>query len=328
VANSTDVRQWLRDRGTPAGSRGQLPPEGIDAYNAVHPDEPYSPPQRRKAPAAPPAAGLPDENAGVSEADFPPAPGPAGEGDGGQDEPVTTGERPPRTVKPPRSGAGRFTRMFQRPPAGKRRSRTARQDLSNWAQDTWADLAWIAAPLPPVAMMLTLQAPYAGAVVDGAVKGTILDPVAQLAARYDGAFRALDGLIGPPLFTVAICLSGKQDAETGEPDNRTRGLFMGLRYSLMQMIRTTGMNEAQVQARAEEMTARDRAVDTIMAQLFPGLFGNPAPDTAASQPGPASDRGPVVTGVLIPAAAFRYPETQAGQGSDIMDGAGADPGRS
>jgi hypothetical protein len=316
VPNSTDVRQWLKDQGAAPGSRGQLAPDAIDAYNQAHPDTPYEPPRRR-------AAAQPAGDSGVSEDDFPAAPL--------ADEPppsVTTGEQPPAAVKPSRRAG--FTKIFQRPAkAGRRKARGPRQDLSDWAQDMWADLAWIAAPMPPVAMMLSLQAPYAGSVVDSAIKGTILDRPAQLAAKYDTALRALDGLIGPPLFTAAICVTGQID-EHGIPDNRTRGLLMGLRYSLKQMLRTSDMRAEEIEQRAQEMTARDLAIDTIIAKLFGWPVPQPAPpgdQAPQQQPGPSRE-DPAAVAVLVPSAMFKYPEAQAGQGSDIMDGAGKDKVRS
>jgi hypothetical protein len=255
---------------------------------------------------------------------------------GAKQEPGT-GERAPR--KPARRGRRRLLdRVWSRPDpgTGRKPKRVPRADLSDFAEETWLDLAWIATPIPPLAEMFTIQAPYAGVVAEQYIRGTPVDTIVQPIARYSASYRALSGLIGCPLFTALICFEGRMDPATGEYDVRTQMMFGMLKYSLLQMSKVTDLNAEQIEERTEAMAARSAAVDLIIARLFP----RPGPPPAAGQgqapadpgangqapaAGPVMMAGPaqVIPGQVIPPgqAGFVYPRPPG------MDETGADPGR-
>lgn len=314
--SSTDVREWLREQGEDVRGRGKIPDDLQAKYDAAHPP-------------APPRAEIlesdyPDLDAGVTEADFPPdddppPAAPAPPRTGGQRR-----ERAPRTVRPAKPK--RFTERIFGSRDRKPRARQARVPLGDFAEETWEDLAMIAQPVPPLARMLGIQAPYAGVVFDRQVKGTFVDTLLQPVARNAGIVRGLTGLAGPPVYVGLICATGQRvqlaDPETGQPafhpdgtpvmdyDGRTKMLFMGLRYSLLQMVKITDQNADQIAERVEQSAARNEAVDAIIASIF-------------SMPGAGPERPPAAafTPTGDAAGGFQYP------GEPSMDGAGVDPGR-
>jgi hypothetical protein len=272
---------------------------------------------------------------GVTEADFPPA-----DDDQADEAPQIvaqnkkSAERKPRTVKPPASAPGTRgirERLFggktaDGKPKGKQQPRVS---LSDWAEETWSDLAWLAQPIPPLAKILTIQAPYAGVVFDEQVKGSPLDSLLQPVARYSGAWRALNGLAGPPVYVGLICATGARmqpsDPSTGKPavypdgspvlvyDQRTQMLFQGLRYSLLQMTKISELNAEQIRERTQASAERMAVVDQIISDLF----DLPAPQASPGLTVPRSPSGPGDT----PSNGYRYPD------APVMDDTGADPGR-
>ena len=317
-AAATDVRTWLREQGHEVKERGAIPGDLRELYEEAH--------------GGPVVAGqvvesqLEFDTGGVTEADFPPA-------DDGPGLPQTreknekTRERKPRAVRA-QAPKGIRERVFGgRSPAPKH-AKGPRVSLSEWAEETWSDLAWLAQPIPPLAKILTIQAPYAGVVFDEQVQGTFVDSALQPVAKYSGVWRALNGLAGPPAYVALICATGARvqpaDPVSGLPavyedgspvlvyDQRTQMLFQGLRYSLLQMTKISEMNAEQIRMRTEASTERMRVVDAIIADLFDlpvtPQFSPPAP--------PRSGAGgePSVNG-------YRYPDPPR------MDGEGTDPGR-
>ena len=349
MAGSTDVRAWLREQGRDVPERGPVPRSLREEYDAAH---------RRPGPVI---AGDPamieesdypdlDPSGGVTEADFPPGDGDGGyaddaEGDGappparGQRQAPAARERKPRTAGPPKR-PGLRERLFGPPPKdGKRRKiggGRARVPLGDFAEETWTDLAWLAAPLPPLAEMLTIQAPYAGAVFDEQVKGTVADAILQPIARNANTFRALSGLVGPPVYVAAICATGQQvevpviDPATGlqartpegvgivtmDFDGRTKMLFMGLRYSLLQMVKISDRSIEAIEERAQAAAENNRKVEAIIARIF----GTPPPGPPAPPAAPHAPAGQQQPNGIVP---YAYPDPAA----TAMDGAGADPGR-
>ena len=315
AAATTDVRAWLREQGHDVKERGAIPADLHALYDEAH----------RNAVPGQVIYDQPPLDGGVTEADFPPADDDGVAGDTPR-APARSRERRPRTVKP---GApkGLRERVFGGRKARPKHAAGPRVSLSDWAEETWEDLAWLAQPVPPLARILAIQAPYAGAVFDDQVKGTFVDAALQPVAKYSGVFRALNGLAGPPLYVGMICATGARvqptDPATGKPavypdgspvmvyDQRTQMLFQGLRYSLLQMTKISELNAGQIQARAQASTERIRVVDQIIADLFdlPGPGDMPASMPEPDDHAPASANG------------FRYPGTPG------MTDEGADPGR-
>jgi hypothetical protein len=324
VAATTDVRAWLREQGHAVNARGQIPADLHALYDQAHTGGP------------PVIQGeILDSSMGVTEADFPPADDdPADPGDAGPAPAATVKarERKPRTVRPQSAPGTRGIRerIFGGKAAdGKPKGKTQpRVSLSDWAEETWSDLAWLAQPVPPLAKILTIQAPYAGVVFDEQVKGTPIDPVLQRAARYSGGLRVLNGLAGPPVYVGLICATGARmqpvDPGTGQPavypdgspvlvyDQRTQMLFQGLRYSLLQMTKIGEVNADEIRERTQASAERMAVVDQIISDLFDlAPQSSPGPHPVPRSPGGPGDAP----------NGYRYPDPP------VMDGTGTDPGR-
>ena len=320
-ASSTDVRAWAREQGHDIpSSRGPLPKHIKDAYAEAHP--------------APVVPGVVEESSfdpsmGVTEADFPPDDDYPGD-PAAPTEPTakTKGERKPRAVKPPPAKGGWRTRLFGPAKPTAHKAKHARTSLSDFAEETWADLAFLAQPIPPLARILDIQAPYAGVVFDDQVRGTIVDTLLQPVAQYSGMIRGLNGLVGPPVYVGLICATGARVqvmTPDGKPvvdpdgnpvtdfDGRTKMLFQGLRYSLLQMSKITEVNAEAITARRQESEARKMAVEVMIATIFdmpmPAFVPAPAPATNGHGGGDPSPNG----------NGFRYPDPPT------MDNVGANP---
>ena len=319
MASTTDVREWLRGQGEDVGDRGAIRRDLVEKYEAAHPTVPGE----VIGDEYPPAPDVPDDPGVTRAADVPPGrPEPGGE------------ERRPRPVPPSGRGRGKgkggLRKLFSfggGRRGGRRRggSKVPRVPLGDFAEETWTDLAWLAEPIPPLARILEIQAPYAGIVFEDHVAGTVLDTALQPLARYSGVYRALNGLLGPPVCVLAICTSGRYleqdgrvlvDPRTGRPvpDQRTRMLFGMLRYSLLQMTKVSELSSEEIKERTEDMAGRITVVNQIISDLF--SFPAAAPPPASSPPA-----GPPAAPPAREGAPYAYPDAPS------MDGAGADPGR-
>lgn len=324
AAPTTDVRAWLREQGHDVRSRGAIPADLHALYDEAHHGGPV-------------VAGevVSDDlfSAGVTEADFPAADdddGTTPESPQTGEQTKKSGERRPRAVKKPAAKGGIRERIFGGKTAARgKHARGPRVSLSEWAEETWSDLAWLAQPIPPLAKILTIQAPYAGVVFDDQVKGTFIDNALQPVAKYSGVWRAMNGLAGPPVYVGLICATGARiqpaDPMTGAPavypdgspvlvyDQRTQMLFQGLRYSLLQMTKISELNAEQIRERTQASAERMAVVDQIIADLF----DLPSP---VSSPGPYAPR-PQGPGDTPSQNGYRYPD------APVMTDEGADPGR-
>jgi len=321
MAEPSEVRAWARDQGLDVNARGAIPAEITSAYDAAH-----------NGHADYPAA----EDAGVTEADFPPELPDISDplADIGVDTPVrprASRERKPRVVKPSPARKRGWKQVFgNATPKAKGRS-GPRTDLSEFAEDTWRDLALLASGvMPPVSRVLGIQAPYAGVVFDEAVRGLpLVDTILQPVARASVSLRALNGLLGPVVFTAGLCVQGEwvldgDGRPTFGPDGRpvptqrTAMMLGGLKYSLLQMSRTADLSKVQERAEvdAERMRSVDMLVDFIMdyprapAPAADGTTPAPHPSAPAAPPGSPGQ-------VLVPS--FVYPPPQQ------MDDVGARP---
>ena len=322
TARSTDVRQWAIDRGYDLGSSGRLPDDVKREYQDWVD-----------------AGGA----GAVTEADYPPAPA-GGDDDGLADEAraAAASRRAPRSDRGGRGGKARQQRR-----GGSRRGWKEtlkrwssgggpRSPLADFGEEVWTDLAWLAQPLPPLARMLQVQAPYAGVVMDDTVRGTPIDLLLQPVARHSGNLRALNGLIGPPAMVAAICLQGEfvPDASGTDyqrdargrpiPDARTAMMIQMLRYSMLQMAKVSDVKAEEIRERTEDMQVRMAAVDTMIDSVFSwvrppqqGAAQQPPPGTPTPQPGGGGGQQP------MPGTVYVYPPGTLTK----MDATGADPAR-
>lgn len=307
MAEPSEVRAWARDQGLEVNARGAIPADLTAQYEAAH-----------NGHADYPAPDV-DQDAGVTVADFPPPlPGPETVQQEKTETNRTPRERRPRVVKPTTTSRKGWRQMFgNATPKTKTRS-GPRTDLSEFAEDTWRDLALLASGvMPPVSRVLTIQAPYAGVVFDEAVRGLpLVDTVLQPIARASVSLRALNGLFGPMVFTAGLCAQGEwEQHKDGSPvfgpdgrpvpTQRTAMMIGGLKYSLLQMSRTADLSK--VQERAEVDAERMRSVDALVDFILdyprapaPAPDGTP-PSEPTAPPGAASGQ------VLVPS--FVYPPT-------------------
>jgi hypothetical protein len=264
MSTSTDVREWAKTQPGLAGQvpeRGPLPRTLREAYDAAHP--------------APPAE--PDYDGGVTEADFPP-----------DESPAAAAEQRPRRVRGTAKPKGLRERLWGAKTTSKGKPKPKRISLTSFVEDAWSDMAWLAAPLPPLQRVLYAQAPYAGVVLEDSVKGTVVDAVLQPVARAETAIRAVNGLMGPPAFVAAIMAKGQRVQvieyvdDDGNPhpligadgspvtdyDTPTKFMFMGLKYCLLQMTKVSAVQLRAVQERAEDRLERGREVDRMIAWIF------------------------------------------------------------
>jgi hypothetical protein len=315
MPEATDVREWLRSQGEDVPARGRVPVALQRRYDEAH---------------------APDDSMGVTEDDFPsvaedaitadPPPAPKAPSSEAPAKRATTRatERAPRKITPAKRG---WRDLFGSKGTAKPKARKPREDLSEFAADLWSDLAGITRPIPPVSNVLKVQAPYAAVMFDDAVKGVpLVDAVLQPIARYSVSMRAVNGLLGPPLLTMAICTTGtfvvdeqsgrpRIHPETGRPipDVRT-GLMLGsLRYSLKQMAKVADLEKVA------ERAAHDAATDAQIDALIDFIFGWQAPQQPPAQRGAESHAEPVIN--VDPAQVYRYPPASA----SAMDGTGAGP---
>lgn len=261
--STTDVRAWLRDQGEPVGVKGKIPAELQARYDQAHPGQD--------------TAGEADYDGGVTEADFPPDEpdipgGPAG-----------AGETPPRRVRARKPAAAKTARERWWGGKGKPKRPAKshpRVSVTGFVEDAWSQFAWAFQGAPPLSKLLYAQAPYAGIVLEDAVKGTVADKFIQPIVRAEKQFTGLTGLVAPPLLVMAIMTRGEREqTETENPDGTvtitvgdytaaTKMMFSSLRFSLMSMTRAMGDRMEAVQERAGELAERGRKVDEFIAWLF------------------------------------------------------------
>lgn len=330
MTSTTDVREWARQQGHQVGDRGSLPRALVEEYEAAH---------RSAGPVVPGEVVASDY---ADERDYPDVTGDADvttaadvsdSSQPRQEKPRDSGERPPRKVQAPRRRqrrGGSWWRKLFGGGGGKKRSSGPRVGLGDFAEETWVDLAWLAEPLPPLSKILQVQAPYAGVVFDEYVNGTPIDEVLQPLARYSGVYRALNGLIGPPVFVLAICATGRYledrsgrivaDPQTGRPvpDPRTRMLFQALRYSLLQMAKVSDVSADEIAERTEGMAGRIAVIDKIVEDLFSFPQASPpAPASGNSTPGGGPAAPPAGTGQGENTYSYPPPPSMDGTGADL-----------
>jgi hypothetical protein len=256
MATTTDVRAWLREQGETVADRGPLPDGARERYDLEH------------------GVTVPD--------DYPPAAG--GGGGGAEAAPAATaaGERPPRRVRPRAAPARGLWRFWEGSGGGgkkKKKPARDRQPVTSFVEGMYGQLAWSMGGIPPVQKLLYLQAPFAGTVAEANVRGTAADQLLQPLVRGEQAFKAVNGLVTPPVALMLILTKGRR-LEDGSPDQATQAMIGMLRFGLMAMLEATGDNIEQVIERGETLKARGDQADQLIAWLLA------PPDTGEDAPQP------------------------------------------
>ena len=279
MAETTDVREWLRDHqgdhGQAVPGKGRIPAHLQAVYDQAHPGT-----------AEPPGGPAPSEgdyDQGVDGADFPAAVI--------ADEPPENAERPPKRVRAARKEQAKSLRQRiwgggdGKPARPKKKH--PRVSLKGFAEDMFLDLAWTFQGLPPMEKILYLQAPLAGQVVEDTCKGTVADTVLQPVARVDRQFKAFEALTAP-VWVAAIMARGEkepvydgsgivvgQDYTAG-----TKLMFGGLRHALLSMTRIANVDFAELREKADSLKSASGDVDAMIAWLFE--TPEPTPEQAAA----------------------------------------------
>ena len=265
TASTTDVREWAKAKGIDIGSHGRIPAAVRDQYDAEHPAS--------DADAAYPEPG-PEYDGGVTAADFPPEPEPA--------EPGHPAEVRPRRVRTTASTRNRMLARWRKPKTGKTARpgrKLPRVSIAGLIEDAWSQMAWAAAPLPPMQRLLYAQAPFAGVALEDALRDTMADRVLQPVARAEEKAKAVGGLVMPPVALMAVLATAPQPAEI-ENEDGTRVLafpeptfahktaLVNLRWSLMLMAEVGQIHLDEYKAKAEAAAARGAMADEFMAWIL------------------------------------------------------------
>lgn len=177
--DTTDIRAWLRENRPELGvqPRGAIKASALDAYREANPGD-----DSRETPGEADGSGA-DDSRETS---------PGGLERGGETAP----EAPAGRWKWSRRAAPRMQRRTYR-----------RVPIDGLASMAWAGIGRLLATdeLLPVARCMALQAPAAGAVLDDALRGSVVDRMAQPIARASKRGEALFGAAGPPILVAAVC---------------------------------------------------------------------------------------------------------------------------
>lgn len=277
AATAEEVRAWARAEGIEGvPARGQVPAWLTDRYEQREGD-------------------LDAGNGYVDGAADQAAPPPL-EGEGGAGE-ARAAETAPRNVKAPsgaQRAAGRLRARLRgrggKPAGGRRRARKRypRIPVTDMIEEAWGQLAWAAQPIPPLSRVLSVQAPFAGLILEDAVQGTIVDNALQPIVRTEQLSRTVMGMLGPPAFVMAMLAVGRDHPSFGY-------LHGGLRFSLLSGAKLSNMRLEEVIERTEANKALGEEVDKIIEYIF-------------SMPGQPSQGQPVMQGEVVP------PGSTAGEG--------------
>jgi len=265
VAETTDVREWLRehqgDHGQEVPGKGRIPAHLQAVYDQAHPGDEDVP--------GGPVSGEADYDGGVDGSDFVAAEEPA----------ENAVERPPKRVRAARKEQAKSLR--QRiwgggdSRAARPKKKHPRVSLKGFAEDMFLDLAWTFQGLPPMEKILYLQAPLAGQVVEDTCKGTIVDTVLQPVARIDRQFKAFEALTAP-VWVAAIMARGEKEPVYDAAGNvagqdytaGTKMMFAGLRHALLSMTRIASTDFAELREKADSLKSASGDVDAMIAWLF------------------------------------------------------------
>jgi hypothetical protein len=297
------VRAALKEAGIPVGARGRISDDQYAAYDALAGAAPADdgwPTADIDKPGAG-NLGLPEEGGNLGLPPEEPAPA------------VTMEEeQAPRTVRSGPSAAGRARGLFnrarasaagggepkggekkqqggKRKPAGsssRKRERPERpwRPTAGLIEQVWTRAAMSAGSIPALQRILAAQAPMSGVVLEGQLRGTLLDkvvlqPVARNMERADAAA----ALVGVPVLTAMIAVGGRVNMMPG-PDGQLYPMFRAdgmpdwepatemavgsLRFCLISWLSVTERHGADIIAQAEATVRKGKDADEIIKWIF------------------------------------------------------------
>ena len=266
MSATTDVREWAKAKGIDIKEHGRIPAKVRDQYNAE---------QAGLAEAEYPDPGADEYDGAVTVADFPPEPEP--------EEPAADlghpAETRPRKITAPRSGRGIVAKL--RDPAaadGKARRPGKKLSLTGLIEDAWSQMAWAAAPIPPLQRLLWVQAPYAGIALEDALRDTVADRMLQPVARAEAKAEAVGGVVMPPVALLLVLatapavemreVDGQQVVTSEPPSVQHKSALIGLRWALMLMIKSGRVHAEEYAQRIAASQELGRQADEMMAMIL------------------------------------------------------------
>lgn len=208
------IREWAAANGYQLG-RGRTPDRVIDDYVAAHPGEEVIRPNKggvargwKNQDAAvgvsdgaemgelerPPSGAGDFAGGGLGDAAAPPRPAPTTTGPAAEVPPSRTGRTFGQRVK------DKFSRKGKRGKGS--RSRESTEDLFSLAWTGLAKLIGVTGYYP-LAKTVAMQAPVAGVILDNEIRGSLLDPLAQPAARLLARSSKIGTLMWLPMLVHA-----------------------------------------------------------------------------------------------------------------------------
>lgn len=204
-----EIRDWARATGRPVGAKGRISAALRAEYEKL----------AEEAAAHPPAV-----------ADSPPPSPPSASGRGPESD--STGPAGAREETRPRKVRAARTSLRGRVWGGssrsgrKRKDRGPRVSTEKLIQRGWETAARILLPVNlPVARCLDWQAPTAGAILEEAVRDTVVDKLLQPVARVEDKLELGAALLGPPVLIFALQLPNNQpvrEVDVTGPDGKAR----------------------------------------------------------------------------------------------------------
>lgn len=280
MATTAEIRAWARDQfDGDVPDRGKLPPAIVAAYDAEHGG--IDPADELEMVAALDADEADD--ARHAAALF-------GEGDS---EPTPAAAIPPevRPVKRPAAKsrqtrtdrlvgrlldgpAARGSQSKSKTPA-KKGAATPRTSLEKLTTRLYKTAGRILAPVSPAtSACIQVQSPYAGVILEDALRGTVVDRLMQPLARAEEKADTVLALVLPPVACFGIEMTFMQE-QTEAVIFRRMVLTQVLREGLRTGLEVAEKYGAQIEAAMARESKYDADVDAMMAAIFPPP---PAPD--------------------------------------------------
>lgn len=227
-----DIRVWGKEQGYDIGNSGKIPEEVRQAYEA-----------HETATAVANGAKSKDD---WTDLETPPD--------------LTRGDEPQK--KPTPVARARKAVQTARQTPKRQREKKPRKPIAKFVGGFWSGLAKFVATInQPVGIVLEMQAPVAGKILDEPIKGTVLDAVLQPFVQTGDKLDAVFALVGPPVIVGAI---------TARPD-MAGPLIVPLRASLKSWLKIAGPELDKIQEEEEEFEEKygDRIDKMIAAILAP-----------------------------------------------------------
>jgi hypothetical protein len=288
------IRAALRDAGVAVGDRGRISAEQYAAYDAlggaVGPDAGW-PTADLDSPDAgnlrlPEGGnlGLPAEESAAQapvEAEQTPRHVRTGPSAGERARGLLGRARKPSNEGPKQEGGKRKSAPRAR---AKTRPEQPWRPTAGLIETVWTRLAMSSASIPALQRILAAQAPMSGVVLEGQLRGGLVDKLLlQPAARNMERADAVSALIGVPVLTTMIAIRGRVNMIPG-PDGQLYPLMrpdgmpdwepgtemgvMALRFCLVSWLTVTERHGADIIAQAEATVRKGKDADDIIKWIF------------------------------------------------------------